>query len=268
MTDAENDFAQSLRLSPKTGRLEPDFHPTPEELAAYHEDRLPPTRENAVREHLIRCSECAALVLDLAELKDPEPLPAPAAELGTAWQKQRAQLQERGLLPNPADSTPAAAPRKTSLWGLRRVWTLAAVLSLTSLFLSVWVVTLEQSLRKVREPQVNPPVINLEPIGDVRSATVPPVPRLHLEPGQRAWLIFNLAGRPPELTFRAEFRDAADQVRWIRTGLRPSEAGNFRCELADDTLPPGRYRVLLWDGQGEPPERIAEYAFEVVPGAR
>ncbi len=244
-------------------------HPAPEQLAAYHDDQLSSEREQAIRQHLVHCEDCAAIVLQLAADADSPAEPDAEVsdfEVAAAWRRQRVRLLEHGALP--------AAEGVRTPPALRLAWATAAALALVILPLSLRVGSLRQTVRELREPQINPPVLNLEPVGTVRDVAVP-VPAIELSSGfSRGWLILNLVEDPQALSYRVEFITSDGRTAWAREGLRKSEAGNFRLELTGDFLLPGQYRVLLSglrEERGDYPPRssrgddmlIAEYSLRI-----
>ena len=218
-------------------------HPSPTQLGKYQGDELSPQEESVVREHLVACGDCAALVLELTALRQPgeDSLDPPSdLELAAAWQRQRGLLAARGHL--------GASRRPTS--GRRLAWAAAASLAFMSLFLGFQLAEQKQANRRLSRPRVNPPLASLDPLGSIRSGPQS-VPTLKL-PGQagRVWLI--LHPLPGELAFpRYRVRIISPQRRTVLTlnDLQASDRNTFRLELPSDLLEAGEYRVLL---EGQP----------------
>ncbi|MCP4661121.1 MAG: hypothetical protein GY856_37440, partial [bacterium] len=219
-----------------------------------HAEKLSSDEDETIREHLVHCDECAALVLELAALSESSAEPASevsAFEVAAACRRQRPRLLEE------LGSGTAKAP------SARWAWATAASLALATMALGLWVATLRQTVEELREPQVNPPVLNLEPVGAVRDPANA-VPVMELVPGaSRGWLILNPAEDPGCSSYRVEFIASDGRSLWTRAGFERSEAGNFRLELPRALLPAGEYRVLLSglrDGRQEP---IDEYRLRI-----
>ncbi len=252
MSRPKPEFDELLRSHPRDSRHEPAEHPAPEELAAYHDGRLPPERDAAVREHLVSCEGCGAIVLELATLgEEPEEPARGTADFAAAaaWRRQRRRLREHQLLP-------AAGPR------IHRAWLVAAALALVSLGLGSWVTSLKQTVDELRRPQVDPPLVSLSPLGAERDPAAAP-DSVTLPPGARAWLILNLAGNVELAAYRADFVDSDGHMLWMLEGLRGTRAGSLRLELPGD-LSAGEVRILLSGPGGPEPEPIAEYRLRIV----
>jgi len=261
----EPDLDSALRRVLRPSLPDPAPHPAPEELAAYHEDRLPEEREEALRDHLVACRECAEWVLELAALADAgeadageeEERGSSAMDLARAWRRHR-QLLRRARRLTATARAPAA---------LRRAWAAAAALALVSLGLGLWAGIQRQRLVLLDRPQVNPPLLNLEPVGASRA---PQEAWPALELGSRApsvWLLLHPAADLHFDTYRVELVAEDGGRRWAREGLQPSEAESFRLQLPAKLLPPGRYRILL-SGRSRDRgyETMEEYLLEVHHG--
>lgn len=254
--DTRSDLSAALRSHLRETLCAPPPHPTAEELAAYHADQLPPVEDAALREHLVRCEECSALVLELAELSESSAKAATENtefEAAAAWRRQRPRIL--AALRSAAPTTITASAR----WA----WAAAACLALVSLTLGIWVTDLRETVDDLRGPRINPPLVNLEPQGAVRH---PPaaVPTMELsDAAPRGWLILNAVEDSTYPSYRIELIAVDGLTRWSAEKLRRSEAGNFRLELTRETVPAGRYRILLSgqrDGRTEP---IAEFQLRI-----
>lgn len=235
---SSSDLTAGLRAYFNHQRRNIRHHPPPEKLTAYHAGRLPAEEEAAVREHLAGCPECAALVLELDSLYGETPPPAgddPVdLQAAAAWQRLRSRLF--------APPAPAPARRRPA-----RIapWAAAAALALVSVALAFWVTAQRQIIADLRQPRVNPPLVNLAPVGSLRQATEePPVVRFPAG-ASRAWLILNPEAQLDATSYRVELLTAEGRSALTLADLQPSEAGNFRLELPRELLPAGTYRVLL-----------------------
>lgn len=86
-------LARALRLLAREARLRPDagWHPSPEELTAYRDDRLPAPRDARVCLHLGVCFDCPDLLLLLERFL--EPLPEDGAlDTAASWRELRRQI--------------------------------------------------------------------------------------------------------------------------------------------------------------------------------
>lgn len=228
------------------------WHPTPEELVGYSEDRLPSEADEAVRDHLVACKECSALLLELEDLKSMPNTAAGGAvasfQAASAWKRQSALL---------ADEVWRGVPR-LPLWRLRA---LAAALAAVALGLGFALASSQRSLSELRAPQLDLPIVNLEPTGSTRSGEQAEVT---LPEGEARWvLILNLVDTSDYAEYRLEFR--TDDGRHVLTqgGLSKSARGHFRLSLPRDYLPHGRYRVELQGVRGGVAEPVAQYVLAI-----
>lgn len=92
-------------------------HPTPEQLADYHAEKLSAEEEERIQEHLALCPECAELFLDLVDFAGPEPARDVSGltdeEVDAAWQDMRARLSGTAAAAagKPPEAPPAAEVR-------------------------------------------------------------------------------------------------------------------------------------------------------------
>jgi Putative zinc-finger len=236
-------------------------HPPPERIVAYHERRLSPEEMESLRTHLAACLDCTAELLGLADLLDgdapdggltPE---IPRAEIDAAWQRQRKRLFPGAPAPFP-DRRVYAPP-------LRRAWAAATSLGLAAALLAAVVVVQWQTIIRLKQPQVNPPLINLVPVGSVRQG-LQPVPELRLpKNAERAWVILNPEGELDFSSYDAELRAPDGKALLRLRDLRSSEAANFRLEIPRALLHEGEHRIVLIGRKGGQSRIVEEFAFRV-----
>lgn len=253
------DPAERLRAHLRQERQLLDPHPSPERIAAYHERRLSAEMAEQVREHLAACPDCTAELLALAAL--PEEIgetgeeEISAREVDEAWRRLSRSPAPAGVdLPRPA---PIRDPAR------RLAWATAAVLGLAAALLAFVVVDQRQTISRLAEPRINPPLASLEPVDSVRQG-LRAVPELSVPVGEeRVWVILNPAA---DLTFPSYEIEvlAPDGTLALRfQDLRPSEAGNFRLEIPRDRLPAGSCRLLLSGVRSGERHRLDEFALTV-----
>jgi len=90
MTDT---LSRALRLLAREARLRPDagWHPSPEELTAYRDDRLSLRRDARVCRHLGVCLDCPDLLLGLEIFLEALP-EAGSPDTGGSWRELRRQI--------------------------------------------------------------------------------------------------------------------------------------------------------------------------------
>lgn len=236
-------------------------HPTPDRLVAYQRGGLDPATEEAVREHLADCADCTALVLDLdafAAADNGEPTAADF-ETATAWRALAPRLAEDGAAdPGAGAGRPARARHGA--------WVAAAALALACLGLgsyAVWttgggpaveadlpILYLDQAIRGGTGTEG--PAITLAENGYVALVVLPP-PEHAGEP-LAAWLV-------------SQAPTGEEREVWRGT-LTPSPEGGLRLGLPASALPPGMYRLRLFEpgqkGRADHGPPVEEYPFSIV----
>ncbi len=122
-------------------------HLTPNQLVAYHFRQLSEDEAEQIQIHLVKCRECASLLLDLADFCAPGEDPASQlspTEFEAAWAELRARLP---LSPQPPRSLPSSEPSfyqrlRRLMFSFRPAYALATLSLVLSLALAAWVVSL------------------------------------------------------------------------------------------------------------------------------
>jgi hypothetical protein len=248
-----SDPTDPLRAFFRQERQSFDQHPPPEQIVAYQERRLSPEEMESCRTHLAACPDCTAQLLALDDGLAPE---MPRAELDAAWERQRNRLF-------PAAPAPFPARRRVNAPSLRRAWAAAASLGFAAALLAGVAAIQWQTIVRLKQPQVNPPLINLVPMGSLRQA-LPEVPELRLPANaERAWVILNPEGELDFSSYDAELRAADGKVVLRFLDLPSSEAANFRLDVPRAFLTEGEYRIVLIGKQAGRSRTVEEFAFRV-----
>jgi hypothetical protein len=236
-------------------------HPSPEQIVAYQERWLSPEEMESLRTHLAACPDCAAELLGLADLLDGDTADGgltpevPRAEIDAAWQRQRKRLFPGA--PRPFPDRGVYAP------SLRRAWAVATSLGLAAALLAAVVVVQWQTIVQMKQPQVNPPLINLVPMGSVRQG-LQAIPELRLpKNADRVWVILNTEGELDFSSYDAELRAPDGKVVLRLRNLQSSEAANFRLEIPRALLGEGEHRIVLIGKKAGQSQVVEEFAFRV-----
>ena len=233
-------------------------HPLPEELAAYHEQRLSADEADEIRAHLVACPDCVAELLGLADLSEEKDDPrseVSRAEMDAAWQRQRAQI-----LPSPpASFTPAGR----SIAPVRFAWAAAASLGLAATLLAVVAIAQWRTIATLRQPLANPPLVNLAPAGSVRQETGEASKLLLPARAQRIWVILNPIRELNAPAYDVEILAPQGQAVLRFKDLQPSEAANFRLEIPRTVLREGDYRILLFAKKAGSRQVLEEFELNV-----
>jgi hypothetical protein len=251
-----NDLTEALKEM-----MAPSPHLEPEEIADYHDGQLSPEDERRVQDHLVACRECSELLLDLEGLADPdfgagETLPDGAGE--QVWEsirkETRKEIQPSNVVPFRREARRSETPR----W-LR---SLAAMLLLSTMALSGWVMSLRSQVKDLSSPQANTPVVDLYPVSSVRGETGPALPEI---PQDTEWVtvILRSPGLPEMADYGVEVLRADGSVAWKKDGLKPAY-NSFSLSLPRDWIGDVRIRLVGIDPKGER-RTIGEYALPKGP---
>lgn len=243
--------------------VKPETHPDADEIVAYHEGTLSAGDAQRIQDHLVACRECAALVVDLEGLKDPEfgadeDLPDETPEL--VWKNVRQQMRREEGPSNVVSLRGRMRAPDLPAW----VRPLAAMLVISTLALSGWVAYLRGQVRELSSPQLNAPILDLYPAGSTRGEgaavqTVPPDARLFT-------VVLSPAGRPAFEEYELEIVDAEGREIRRDGGLKPNSYGSFSATLSRDLLGPGDFRVrLVGIDSGGGRQTVEEYALRISP---
>jgi hypothetical protein len=225
MTDASL-LALALRLVNQEERLRPDavWHPTPEELTAYHDGRLSARRAARVCRHLGVCCDCPDLLLDLERFL--EPVPDVAGDDDASWHELRRQLFK------PRSRRPAWRVPPVLL-SLRAAYAFAAASLLAAVAVSFW------SLVPHAIPNMSTEVVDMP---GVRRGLESPQ-EIHV-PAVGVVLILSSSRVQSETGLRLEILDPSGRRIGAVDGLR-SESGSVRTLLPRSLLPAGELRLRL-----------------------
>lgn len=205
------------------------MHPSIETLIEYHQRRLGPEAADTLQEHLVHCSECASLILDLDRFSEPHPPPAEDAAAARLMARQILQRHR-------ADR-----------------WRTAAMLAASILVVTLVPLGLRSLGKEGRSgeavasavaPEVNLPIASLVPSSSLRGSAE--VNHLRIERGHG---LIGLVLTTSELANTSDFSllliDASGRQLLALRGLRPTPLGTFSLGLPAARLQPGRYRLRL-----------------------
>jgi hypothetical protein len=244
-------------------------------VIASREGVLPEPEQAAVAGHVDRCAVCQALLRD-ALASDIE---FTAADLSRGRARALA-----GQPPRPARNAP------------NRVWMLAVAASLAAVVMTgLWARSLRQENRALRtaaaatdaavagqladarvrtealerevarlaQPSValNVPLIDLEPIGALRSGTSPAVAISRAAP--LVTLVLAVTGTPARDGYTLDIRDSMDRVTWTGQGLVATSIGTVTLAVPRALLPAGDLTLRLSAAGGTLVQRYAVRIEEV-----
>ncbi len=254
-------------------RSDSEGHPSPERLAAYHAGRLSAQEDATLREHLLLCDDCPALLLDLEELFEPRfrDLDLSEAKLTAAWRDLRARLMPDSGRSTPGGSTPSIWKRLISWFSTvpRPVYAAATGL----LLLATVALSVQQSLGRI-QPTANTAIFALSAPVRTRSPEPVAIQAIVFPPGHDAVVLRPEIELPPEAErrhgryeeFEARFLDPSSHVVTSVEGLRREGESNILVfTLPRRSLKPGRYELRLFGSSaGQAPAYPAgEYQVEI-----
>ena len=269
---------QANGMDEAAARLDPGIHPEVEVLVRFHHGRVPDHEADAIAEHLSLCSHCAELLLDLVNFEDVsfEDTASAGESHGAAedshvsednvvnlaaeveWRKLQSRLDKEGRVDEPR-AIPAA--RRRQVW---LAYGVAAGFFAMAVGLGLWALTLRSALTTLDAPQVNVQIVNLRPVGSLRSGDGVVATRSAALPGERIVVILNPSGLPSDIEHRVTLLRDGQEI-WQGEGLRPSESENFYVSLPRSLLTPGRYTLTLAPSHGAMPDEATEFALEIEP---
>lgn len=250
-------------------------HLSADDLAAYHEGRLSGDEDARLADHLVGCTECTSLLLDLErfQVDDPSDVATSEFELAAAWRglSPRLKAEEQGAeKPQVEEMQPRSPiPSRRFSSGLSL---LAASLVAAVVGLSAWVHALRGSLEELERPHVNTPVVDLltgNQRGGDPSFEDPLLARdkvLKLAPGHQ---FYTLILHPPWEKGRDEYRIEVSrpdgETTWSETGLRKNSVRSLSLTVPRRLLTPGRHRIRLFHADAQGGDPAAEFWLRVEP---
>lgn len=221
------DLRLALRLLDRKQRLRPDagWHPSPEELTAYRDNRLSARRAARVCCHLGVCCECPDLLLELERFL--EALPEDTAEDTAAWRELYRQLFEE------PPARPSAWRVPPILVSVRTAYAFAAAALFAAVALSLWSLS--------PHPLANVAIASVEMPGVRRGTETTQEVRV---PSRGILLVVSSSRMEDGSDLRLDLLDPSGRRLGSVDRLR-SESGSVQAFLPRRLLPPGEVRLRL-----------------------
>lgn len=123
---------------------------------------------------------------------------------------------------------------------------------------------LRQTVGRLSRPQLNAPIIELDPQQDPIRREANNVQILRVPSGTNFFtLILNTVGESSYPDYGLEIANQRGQLVWRGQGLEKSSFDTFRLGLSRQWLPAGQYQIRLYGLRGERKELLEEYALRV-----
>jgi hypothetical protein len=122
----------------------------------------------------------------------------------------------------------------------------------------------ETEIAELSQPQLNAPIIDLDPRDSLRSGTRGNLRTIELPSSANVFtLVLNVVGQPSFDNYALEILDLRGHSIWQGQGLRKSPYNTFTLTLPRRLLPAGQYRLKLYGLRGDRKELVQEYAMRV-----
>jgi hypothetical protein len=123
------------------------------------------------------------------------------------------------------------------------------------------VARLQSEVEAARQPQLNTPIVDLEPGGELRGAPAGERAMVIPSSAERATLV--LATRGGDVSPEYEVELVTPSGAWTGTGLVRNRFGTFTLALPSRLLPEGEMRLRVYGKRGGNRTLVEEYAFRV-----
>jgi hypothetical protein len=122
---------------------------------------------------------------------------------------------------------------------------------------------LRRNVDELSRPQLNTPIIDLEPQGATRGESSARFKLIEVPSTAHLFtVVLNVSGQPKASSYAVEITDLNGQVIWKGQGLHKSADNTFTLSVSRRMLPAGRYHFVLYT-LGAQRERVEDYAVEV-----
>ncbi len=119
---------------------------------------------------------------------------------------------------------------------------------------------LRQTITELSRPQLDVPIIDLDPSGPTRGTTTGAAARIEAPPTANfITLILNITGQQTHSTYAVEIFDSTGRRVWRGERLRKERDYSVNLTLARRMIPAGRYLIKLYGLQDGKQEPVADY---------
>jgi hypothetical protein len=124
---------------------------------------------------------------------------------------------------------------------------------------------LRQTVSELSRPQLDAPIVDLDPSDQTRGNTTVGPARIEAPPTANIiTLILNITGQPSHSTYAVEILDSKGKQVWRGIRARKEPDNTVNLTLARRMIPSGRYLIKLYGLRDGKQEQVAEYPVLIV----
>lgn len=252
-TKKDTTIADVIRALRDEDEISPDSHLSIERLLSYHRGTAAADEAERIEAHFARCRSCTERSMELAQFLEPEeeldespaaaenPRELTPAETEAVLRRLLRSLPKEASTRRPTRGRPATVRRRQRTKVLQAV---AATLLVAAVLAPVVVwQSAQRRLARFLEAEPNVPIVSLEAAAFRREAGQPAPPPAVVPPG--ALLILLPEREPGKTDHTVEILGAAGERIDTKTGLRPTDLGQFHLRLPRNLSPGATYRIRI-----------------------
>lgn len=123
---------------------------------------------------------------------------------------------------------------------------------------------LRRAVEELSRPQLNIPIVNLEPQASLRGQTSEKSALIEVPSTANVFtLVLNIAGQQNHPAYALEIVDQSGKLIWQGRGLRKSPYNTFTVALARRLLPAGGYRIRVYGLSASQKQLVEDYSMRI-----
>jgi hypothetical protein len=123
---------------------------------------------------------------------------------------------------------------------------------------------LRRAVEELSRPQLNIPIVNLEPQASLRGQTSEKAALIEVPSSANVFtLVLNVAGQQNHSGYALEIADQSGKIIWQGRGLRKSPYNTFTLALARRLLPAGQYRIRIYGLGAGQKQLVEDYSVQI-----
>jgi hypothetical protein len=126
------------------------------------------------------------------------------------------------------------------------------------------IAALRSSIDELSRPQINAPIVSLEPQGSIRGQVENGARTIDLPAGANSYmLVLNVTGEQSHSGYQLDIEDLSGKVVRRIDGLHKTEHNTFTVGLSRQLLPAGSYRFRLYGIDAHKRKLVEDYAVRI-----